>query len=129
MNVLKEKAILLLVGDGWHSASFVDVTFLGRTLPFTNGPLNLARLSGAPVVPVFALGPPDALRFEFEAPFVVERTASAQDDVARYVRFFIGRVEARMLENIPSWQHWLVDDVFGTLERWRDRPIQERYAV
>ena len=129
VSVLTEKSILILVGDGWHSASFVDAEFLGRTLPFTTGPLNLARLTGVPVVPIFATGSPDRLEFVFEPAFSVERTNDAQEDVARAVRTFIARVERRMLADIPSWQHWLIDDVFGTLEQWRSRPLHERYAT
>jgi Kdo2-lipid IVA lauroyltransferase/acyltransferase len=129
MTVLREGSVLLLVGDGWHSASFVDVEFLGRRLPFTSGPLNLARLADAPVVPLFSVGEPQRMRFEFEPAFKVDRSGVQSADVARAVTFFIGRVEQRMLADVPNWQHWLVEDVFGTLEGWRERPIQERYAV
>ena len=51
------------------------------------------------------------------------------DDVARAVRSYISRVEARTLADIACWQHWLEDDVFGTLEDWRNRPLEERYAT
>ena len=129
VKALSEKSILLLVGDGWHSASFVDVEFLGRMLPFTNGPIGLARLTGAPVVPLFGVGPSHRLSFELEPAFLVDADGPSQEAVARKVRFFIGRVEQRMLADIPCWQHWLVEDVFGTLEHWRSRPIEERYAT
>ena len=126
---LKEGSILLLMGDGWHSASFVDVEFLGRTLPFTNGPINLARMAGVPVVPIFSTGTPLELSFEFEPAFTVERGGPQQEDVERKVRAFIGRVEQRMLADIPCWQYWMEEDVFGRLERWRTLPIGERYAT
>ena len=129
VKALKDQSIIMLMGDGWHSASFVDAEFLGRMLPFTNGPLNLARMAGVPVVPIFSAGPPHKLRFEFEPSFLVDRGSPQQEDVERKVRFFISRVEQRMLADIPCWQHWLEEDVFGKLERWRDLPIQERYAV
>ena len=129
VKALNEKSILLLVGDGWHSASFVDVEFLGRMLPFTNGPIGLARLTGVPVVPLFAVGPSHRLRFEFEPAFLVDGEGPSQEAVARKVRFFISRVEQHVLADIPCWQHWLVEDVFGTLEHWRSRPIEARYAT
>lgn len=72
------------------------------------------------------------VEFVFEPAFSVERTSDASEtheNVARAVRVFVGRVELRMLADIPSWQYWLVDDVFGTLERWRNRPPKGRYAV
>ena len=129
MKILGQNAVLLLVGDGWHSASFVDVEFLGRRLPFTSGPLNFARLAGVPVVPFFAVGEPHRMYFEFEPGFTVEKGADQRQDVERKVRFFVKRVETRMLADIPCWQHWMVEDVFGSLERWRDKPINERYAM
>ena len=129
MRILDQNAIILLMGDGWHSASFVDAEFLGRMLPFTNGPLNVARLAGVPVVPFFSVGRPDRMRFEFEPAFRVEKEGPQREAVERKVRYFIGRVEQRMLADIPCWQHWMVPDVFGSLETWREKPINERYAV
>lgn len=129
MRLLAEGAILVHIGDGWHSASFVDVEFLGRRLPFTNGPENLARLAGAPIVPIFAVGTPDQLRFEIEQPFRIDRAAPQELEIARAVTQFIHRVEQRMLANVPCWQHWMEDDLFGRLEGWRDRPIKDRYEI
>ena len=129
MRVLKQRAALMMIGDGWHSAGFVDVDFLGRRLPFTSGPMNVARLAGVPVVPFFSVGQPHRMHFEFEPHFTVEQGGQQHDDVERGVRYFIGRVEQRMLADIPSWEHWMVEDVFGSLESWRNRPIHERYAV
>lgn len=129
MKVLEQGSILLLMADGWHSASFVDCDFLGRRLPFTNAPMNFARLAGVSVVPFFSAGPPDRMHFAFETAFTVERTTPPNVDVERKVRHFISRVESRMLADIPCWQHWMVEDVFGSLEGWRDKPIHERYAV
>lgn len=128
VKVIHAGSIVLLMGDGWHSVGFVDAEFLGRRLPFTNGPLNLARLAGCPVVPLFSVDRPDRMHFEFEAPFHVE-SSPAHDDVAAKVRYFAGRVEQRMLEDVASWQHWMEADVFGTLSSWRERPLQERYAT
>lgn len=129
MKVVEQGSILLLMADGWHSASFVDADFLGRRLPFTNAPMNFARLAGVAVVPFFSVGPPDRMHFAFEPAFTVERTTPPNLDVERKVRHFVSRVEERMLADIPCWQHWMVEDVFGSLKGWRDKPIHERYAV
>ena len=126
---LEANNILTLVGDGWHSASFADASFLGRTLPFTTGPLAIARVANVPVVPLFNVGAPHRMHFEFEPAFKVDRTGNQVDDVARAVRFYIGRVEQRMLADIPCWQHWMEGDVFALMERWRGRTLSERYAT
>lgn len=129
LKELNAGKILILVGDGWHSAAFADASFLGETLPFTTGPLGIARAAGVPVVPLFNVGAPHRMSFEFETPFVVERTGNALDDVASAVRFYIGRVEQRMLADIPCWQHWMEGDVFAKMESWRHRSLAERYAT
>lgn len=128
-RVLDQGAILLLMGDGWHSVSFVDADLLGRRLPFTNGPLNFARFADAAVVPVFSVGEPHRMAFEFEPHFELAQDAVKEEEVARQVRHFVSRVEQRLLADIPCWQHWMEEDVFGKLAGWRDRPIGERYAV
>ena len=129
ISELKNGRCLLLMGDGWHSASFVDVEFLGRRLPFTTGPVSLARAAGVPIIPLFSVGPPGRMHFEFHAPVHVARRAPAADEVASTVRSFIGMVQAEVLRNIPCWQHWLEPSLFATLDQWRSRTIQERYLI
>ena len=129
VKLLNGGAVLVMIGDGWHSAGFVDVEFLGRRLPFTNGPVSLAWAAGAPVIPTFSVGTPDRLRFAMEESFVMDRTGPSAKEVERRVTHFIGRVEQRMLADIPSWQHWFEDDLFAVLERWRATSIKERYAM
>lgn len=129
VKLLNQKVILVLMGDGWHSVGFVDVDFLGRRLPFTNGPISLARVAGCPLVPTFSVGTPDRLHFEMEQYFTVDRDAPATDEIERQVTRFIGRVEKRMLADVPSWQHWFEEDMFSVLERWRTTSLRERYAL
>jgi lauroyl/myristoyl acyltransferase len=128
VKVINDGGIVLMMGDGWHSVSFVDADFFGRALPFTNGPMNLARVARCPVVPLFSVGQPHHLHFELEPPFTVD-AAPAQEDVARKVRYYVSRVEARALADLPSWQHWMEEEVFDTMQRWRDKTLAERYAT
>ena len=129
IKLLDEKVVLILIGDGWHSAGFVDVDFLGRRLPFTNGPISLARVADCPVVPAFSVGTPDRLHFELEPFFTVDRVGPAPEEIDRKVTQFVRRVENRMLADIPSWQHWFEQDLFAVLQRWRSTSIGERYAL
>ncbi|MFQ5901193.1 MAG: lysophospholipid acyltransferase family protein, partial [Thermodesulfobacteriota bacterium] len=66
---LSNKEAVLLMGDGLHSVDFAEVEFLDRLVPFATGAMNIARLTGSPVVPLFVLGsPPDKLRIVIEKP-------------------------------------------------------------
>lgn len=129
VKLLNGGSALVLIGDGWHSSGFVDVEFLGRRLPFTNGPLSVAWAADAPVVPIFTVGTPDRLRFVIEEMYVLDRTRPARDEVAQRVEQFIGRVEQRILADKPSWQHWFEDDLFNSLEQWRSNSLRDRYKL
>lgn len=129
VKALRAKQIVFMMGDGWHSASFVDVRFAGRTVPMTTGALSVAAISGAPVVPMFAVGTaPDQLRIVLEPAFTVQ-TNSPDGDLAEKAQRFASRVERHVLDNIAAWQHCFVPDVFGTMSSWRERSLRERYAI
>ena len=125
VSALRENAIVAQTGDGWHSAAFVDVAFLGRTVPFTNGVMSIARRTGSLVVPLFVTGSPPSLRFVIEPAFGIEDERQLDSRVAEYA----GRLEAHLLERPETWQHFSVPEALATLERWRERPLEERYEL
>lgn len=127
LQALAANRAVVMIGDGWHSVSFVDVQFMGRTVPLTTGALSVARASGAVVVPMFALGSAPDVRIVLEAPFTVSK--DSPDDLAREAQRFAGRIEQYVRENPSAWQHAFVDDVFGELASWRERSLRERKAI
>lgn len=121
---------VIVVGDGWHSASFVKTEFLGHSVHFTTGAMSISRLTGAPVVPMFTLGsPPDGLRFVFEEPILANPLVDAQEDIERMVVQYVRRLEHHVRENIACWQHWFEAEALETMERWPERSLDERYQV
>ncbi len=129
VNALAAKQIVFMMGDGWHSASFVDVQFAGRTVPITTGALSVAALCGAPVVPMFAVGTaPDRLRIVLEPAFSVEK-GSPNTDLAQKAQLFATQVERHVRANLSAWQHCFVEDVFGSMASWRDRSLRDRYSI
>lgn len=127
---LADNAIVVQTGDGLHSARFVEVEFLGEQVPFTTGMASVARLTGAVVVPIFELGaPPRGLRAVIEEPWTVEADGDADDAVERAVAAYAKRLERHLLDNIPCWEHWLIEDVLETMAAWTKKPLEERYAV
>lgn len=124
---LAENRIVAQTGDGLHSARFVEVDFLGRQVPFPTGMLSIAQTTGAVVVPIFQVGaPPKRLRIVLEEAWTVER---GQDALAEAVAAYARRLEHHLLQNIPCWEHWLIEDVLATMASWRERPLRERYDV
>ena len=126
---LEENAIVAQTGDGWHSARFVEVEFLGRKLPFTTGIINVAQMTGASVVPFFQVGaPPDGLRCVFEEPFLVERGERPEEEVRKKVTSYVKQLERHVLGNVSCWEYWLIENTLDTMETWPKRSLAERYA-
>ena len=127
---LKKPSIVLFVGDGWHAAAFVEVSFLGQRVHFATGPMSVARLTGCPVVTMFAVGaPPDRLRFVFEAPIAPDPELETRDDVERMVALYAQRLERHVRANVPCWQHWFEADALATMARLPEQSLAERYDV
>lgn len=121
---------VIVVGDGWHSASFVKTEFLGHPVHFTTGAMSIGRLTGAPVVPMFTLGsPPDGLRFVFEEPILADPAVETQADIQRMVTEYARRLEEHVRANIPCWQHWFEEEALDTMEHWPEQSLDERYRV
>lgn len=125
---LRSGAALLLLGDGSHSASFTDVNFCGHRLPFTSGPLGVARLTGVPVVPVFATGTPGRFRIVFEEPFVVTDVPGS-DSIASSAQHYATLLERHFRADPSRWQHLEVPGLVEFMRSWRDRSLRERYHV
>lgn len=123
---LQAGTIVAQTGDGWHSASFVDAPFLGRILPFPTGVMSIARLTGVPVIPLFAAGPASRMEFVVEEPFHVGRS---DGDLEGAVRRYAARLDQQVRAWPAAWEHWAIPNTLDTLAGWRDRPLQERYAV
>ncbi len=130
VRALEERAIVIFTGDGWHSASFVQVEFLGRPIFFTTGAMSVARLTGAPVVPFFVTGsPPDQLKLSCEEPILVENTGDSGRDLETMVGNYARRLEYHLRRNIPAWQHWLEDRALDKMSTMLDQPLSVRYRM
>ena len=125
ISALREKAIVAQTGDGWHSAGFVDVEFLGNLLPFTTGVMSIARSTGTAVVPLFTVGAPPEIRFVLEESFAISTPEELNESVAHYA----ARMEAYVIENPESWQHWEIENTIATMASWRDRSLSDKYRV
>ena len=129
IKTIKDGATLLLMGDGWHTASFTEVRFLSRTVPFTTGPLGVARLTGATVLPCFIAGTPTSLRVSIQPGFRIAPARADAADLERQTAEFASRVEEHLLAHVSCWQHLTVPNVFETMRSMLDKTIAERYAI
>lgn len=126
---LARNGVVAQTGDGWHSAAFQTVPFLGRSLPFTTGMLSVAQSTGAMVVPFNVVGEPPNLRAVLTPPFSVPKGEDPGADLAAAVATYAKTLEAALLENVVCWEYWLTEDALDTMAAWPERPLAERYAL
>jgi lauroyl/myristoyl acyltransferase len=126
MRALGQGAIVAQTGDGWHSASFVDAPFLGRTIPFPTGVISVARSAGVPFLPMFATGPATRMEFVIDPPVAVGREPGALDDA---VRGYAARLDEFVRARPATWEHWLVPNTLDVLATWRERSLREKYDI
>ena len=130
VQCLAVNKIVAQTGDGWHSARFEEVEFLGRSLPFTTGVMSISQMTGAIIVPFFTVGePPESVRCIIEKPFTVEKSEQSGSDLHKKMVAYVERLEHHLLENIPCWEHWLIDNTLDTMASWLDKPLGERYEI
>ena len=55
MGILKQNKIICIAGDGRLGQKLIPLQFLGHTKLFSTGTVSLARLSGAPILPIFCI--------------------------------------------------------------------------
>lgn len=108
----KGRILFVMLDQGTKMAQDgVMLRFLGKDMPMSAGPAQLARHSNAPVLPVATIGADPAWRFRIDPPLTRVAGASLEADTEQLVR----ATEQRILEQpqLWSWQH----------RRWRNFPL------
>jgi lauroyl/myristoyl acyltransferase len=103
---LRQNALLCISGDGRLGQRHIDVPFLGRTAPFASGMISLARLSGAPLLPLFCLEvAPGHIRLTVEPPLRVEPGAGREAEAAISARY-AALLEERIRSHPEQYRNW-----------------------
>lgn len=96
--------LLAMQGDRDFNDRGVPVQFCGRTVRFPAGPLLLARMTGAPVVPAFVVYQPDfSLGVEVGEPFEVARTGDRDADLAAALAHWAAILEDAVHRYPTQW--------------------------
>lgn len=85
LKALKRGEILAILGDRIHSGKGVEISFFGKTIKFPFGAFYLAKVTGAPLIPAFAVHEKGRLRVYFEEPIFVKSRGEALKGLSRYV--------------------------------------------
>ena len=97
-QALKGNEIVAIAFDGRDSTTWAVVDFFGRRARFSTGPLELARRTGAAIVPTFVIREPGGRhRIEFLEEFRLSATSAAEnaesEDAQNFARLFESYVE------------------------------------
>lgn len=95
LNVLQQNRVLCLSGEGRIGHKAVQVPFLGRQRRFVTGPMSLAKLAGAPLLPFFCWRDADnRVQVAVEPPIDLHGSArSTEDGAAAYARLLEAYVQ------------------------------------
>lgn len=115
LNILKSNEVLGVVPDqDIDSVNGVFVNFLGKPAYTPTGPVIMAMLSEAPIVPAFMMRKNGRLRLFVEEPIYVKRSSDKKQDIIKYTQKWSDVVEKhiRMYPSQWVWMH----------KRWKTSP-------
>ncbi|MBL7071155.1 MAG: lysophospholipid acyltransferase family protein [Candidatus Omnitrophica bacterium] len=119
MRILKEKNVLGVVPDqDVDSIDGVFVDFFGRKTHTPIGPVVMAMLSGAPMLPTFMVREGGKFRLFIDKPIYVTKTGDRERDIRDYTQKWTDVAE-RYIRKYPS--HWV-----WMHKRWKTRPSDEQ---
>ncbi len=114
---LRRNAILCVSGDAQAGQKHVPVKFMGRTGAFPTGMVSLARVSGAPLLPMFCVSEGDGKkRLIIEQPISIGKTMMDREQELEYgISRFLAVLETyirRYPEQYKKWHMLDREDLF-----------------
>jgi len=93
IKALKNNELVVIAFDGREGSEWVDVPFLGRTGKLSAGPVRLAALTGASLIPtIIVQKQDDTHEVIIDSPFEVEagtsRETTAKQNTSQYITIF-----------------------------------------
>lgn len=95
--------ILCVTGDGRTGQRLVPLRFLGRTRRFSSGMVSLARLSGAPLLPIFCTQPD---RLVIEAPIAIDPDAERDRALQLVLEGYAALLETYIRRRPELYRGW-----------------------
>jgi KDO2-lipid IV(A) lauroyltransferase len=100
-RVLKAGMVLSIAADvRWSGPLTAEATFLGQTHRFSSTWVNLAAMTGAPVLPNFCrITPEGVYEIEFLPPFSIPADAKQPGEAGRWVQHALDLIENRVIDD------------------------------
>ena len=130
LRLLRENAIIVSSADGVYGERLIPVECLGQTRPFATGMVSLARLSGAPILPVFCAHERDGtLRLTIEPSIDVQREGSRDQAIENSLSQYARLLESYVKKYPEQYRVWFILGgsgdwtTAGKIIRQKSRPI------
>lgn len=115
LEVLKSNSVLGIAADqDVADTSSVFVNFFGRPAYTPTGPVVIAMLSGAPIVPAVSVREKGRLRLIVKEPIYVEKSGKKKEDILKYTQQWSGILE-EIIRQYPDHWAWVH-------RRWKTQP-------
>ena len=114
LHALSSNKLVLLAGDGLKAAEFAQLPFLGGTYPFAKGHMKIALMTGATVLPAFALeGDQDSwVVVRIGAPLALDPNESVEANLASFAKLLDEQVRSRP----HLWYRWRKDSTLASFD-------------
>jgi KDO2-lipid IV(A) lauroyltransferase len=107
LNRLKRNAILCISGDGKVGQRLIPLKFLGRTDLFSTGMVSLAKISGAPILPMFCIRDRDGrTSLIIEQPIHMETGAQRERGLEIGVAQYVSLLESYIRRHPEQYRNW-----------------------
>jgi lauroyl/myristoyl acyltransferase len=118
VKALAQNKMVVIAGDGLRSSEFVRLNLLGMRYPYPTGCMKIAMLTGATVLPTFALDSDGnrACRVRVLPPLRVDQKGSAKDIVSDFARLY----DDQLLSAPHLWHRWGIKKVFTRAIEWSE---------
>ena len=107
-KLLKANKFVSIAGGTTEGQVLVLTQFAGYRMRFTAGPPRLAKLAGAPLLPVFVVREPSTgvIRIVVDRPIDLDRGGSRDEMIARAVQEFADRHQPFVKTHPHQWRDW-----------------------
>lgn len=106
MDCLTGNGILCAAGDGRVGQKQIRIWFLGHQIPFSTGLVSMARLTGAPILPLFCYQQSDRLCLEIGAPLDLPADMPREDLQRAVLQQYAAQLETHIREFPEQYRNW-----------------------
>jgi KDO2-lipid IV(A) lauroyltransferase len=107
LSRLRENAILVSTADGWSGQKLIPLPFLQQTDLFATGMVSLARMSGAPILPLFCIQERGQIaRVTIESPLDTQSLASRDQALEGALSQYVRLLEWYIRKHPEKYRRW-----------------------